>query len=87
FIYKEFQKDMIEATKDFVLNTDYEIEDVSDYAIRLCNGKKRIIFTLEAFNLLHQIENVDGSSNMSIYELFEKEGIMNEYPKISIPKF
>ena len=87
FTYEEFQSDMLEATKDFVINTDYLVEDISDSSIRLANNKKRIIFALEASTLSHIIENLDGSDSIAIYELFEKESIEDEYPKIEVPCF
>ena len=87
FTYKEFQNDMLEATKDFVLNTDYSVEDISDSSIILSNGKKFLNFYLEAFTLVAEISNKDGSDCLAFYELFERENIMNEYPKVEVPPF
>ncbi|MDR2010288.1 MAG: hypothetical protein LBQ22_07385 [Bacteroidales bacterium] len=80
FIYDNLKKDMQDAVKLLIANTDYYIERLDESSIVLSNEKKHIMFYLEATNLCSEIKNIDDTDHFAVYELFEKENMNDKYP-------
>lgn len=80
YIYSTFKSDMLEASKNFIYETDYYVKKMTFSYFILTNDRKDICFELDGANMITSLNDLIHRQNIGIYELFMKENIMYKYP-------